>query len=85
MIVAPAVGEPAEQLPQLGPQQRIESDRRLVEHEQLGASEHRDGERDAALLSAAERVDGLPRLVAEAHLSMTRSTSERGAPMMRAK
>ena len=67
-IVAPDSARRAEDGPQLGAQQRVEPHRRLVEHEQLGRSEHGDGERHPALLAAAQRVDGLPRLVAEAHL-----------------
>ena len=52
-----AVGEGAEQSPQLVAQHRVEADGRLVEHDELGLAEHRDGERDAALLPAAQGVD----------------------------
>ena len=59
MIVAPRVGEARNSAQSSARSTRVEPDRRLVEDEQLGRAEHRDRERDAALLPAAERVDGL--------------------------
>ena len=38
------VGEPVEELPQVAAQHRVEPDGRLVEHQQLGLADQRDGE-----------------------------------------
>ena len=50
-------------------QHRVEADGGLVEHEQLRRSEHRDRERDAGLLAAAERADRLVGVAVEPHLA----------------
>ena len=51
-----ALGEPVEQLPEIAAQHRIEADRRLVQHQQVGRAEQRRGQRHAGALSAGEPV-----------------------------
>ena len=48
------VGEPVEHRPQVAPQHRVETDRRLVEDQQLGAAEQRHRERDPRPLATGE-------------------------------
>ena len=57
--VVPAVGEPVEEVPQIAPQHRVQSDRRLVKNEELRVVEQRGRERDASPLAARERSDDL--------------------------
>ncbi len=59
------IGEPVEQLPQVLSQDRIETDRRLVEHEEVGPVQQRDREADPRPLAAAEPADHLVGLTAE--------------------
>ena len=61
----PAVGEPVEQRPEVLAQDRVEADRRLVEHQQVGRAEQRDGEAGPAALAAAEPADDLVAVVGE--------------------
>ena len=63
-----AVGELAERLPEVGAQDRVEPDRRLVEHEHRRAVQERRRERDARALPARERVHDLPRGVLQRDL-----------------
>jgi hypothetical protein len=48
--------EPVEQRPEIAPEHGIEADGRLVEHEQVGLAEQRDGERHARALAARQRA-----------------------------
>ena len=57
--------ERVEGRPQLAAQDGIEADGRLVEHEQLGVVQQRDGERAARPLAARERADDLVGLPVE--------------------
>ncbi len=61
----PLVGEPMEELPEVAAEQRVEPDRRLVQHEQLGVGEERDRERDAGPLAARQPRDDPASLRAE--------------------
>ncbi|GAA8852431.1 hypothetical protein DUHN55_40940 [Helicobacter pylori] len=49
-------GEPAEEVPQVAPQDGVEPDGRLVEHEQLGRTDEGRCEADAAALPAREGI-----------------------------
>ena len=49
------VREAVEQLPQVTAQHRIETDGRLVEHEQLGRAQERGAERDPTELATGQR------------------------------
>ena len=55
----PGVGEPVEERPEVLAQDRVEADRGLVEHQQVGAAEQRDREAGPAALAAAEPADDL--------------------------
>ena len=55
--VRPSRGEPAEQVPQVAPQHRVEPDGRLVEHEHLGVADERAGEAGPRPLPAREVLD----------------------------
>ena len=57
-----SLGQAPEQLPEVGPEHRIEADGRLVEDEQLGLAEERHTEGDAAALASAQGPDEPPRL-----------------------
>jgi hypothetical protein len=54
---AAALGEAAEQRPQVAPQHGVQADGGLVEHQQLGLGEQRGREGHARLLAAGEPVD----------------------------
>ena len=53
------VGEPVEQRPQVASEHRVEPDRRLVEHQQVGGAEQRHREAGPRQLAAAEPADDL--------------------------
>ena len=55
----PAVGEVAEEVPEVAAQHRVEADGGLVEHEQVGPSDEGGGEGDPGLLAAREVLDEL--------------------------
>ena len=59
------VGDPVEQRPQVLAEHRVEADGRLVEHQQLGRAEQRDGQAGAAALPAGEVADDLVAVAAE--------------------
>ena len=52
-----APGESMAELPEVAAQDRVEPDRRLVEHEQVGLAEQRSGKRDPCALAAGEAVE----------------------------
>ena len=59
------VGEPAEERPEVAAQHRVEPDRRLVEHQQLGRTQQRGAERHPGELAAGEPVDAGVRVVGQ--------------------
>jgi hypothetical protein len=54
-----AAGQVAEELPEVAAQHRVEPDRRLVQHEQLGAAEQGCGEGDPGALAAGQGAHAL--------------------------
>ena len=60
-------GEVVEESPEVAPQQRVEPDRRLVEHEQLRFAQQGTGERDAGALAAGEPADDVAARGRRAH------------------
>jgi len=61
------VGQPAEEVPQVPAQDRVEPDRGLVEDEQLGLADERCGQRDARALTSREVAHGLVGVRREVH------------------
>ena len=75
--VAPGGRELPERSPQVGAQDRIEPDGRLVEHEHRRAVDERGRERHACALAAGERADDLARGVLQSRPA--RSPRRRGS------
>ena len=84
--VLPALRELVEELPQVAAEQRVEADGRLVEDEQVGTAEERDGERDARDSCPPERRPTIASAWSVSETSsIARSTAPRGASSTRAK
>jgi len=66
MSVSPESARARKMPPQLGAQQGVETDGRLVEYDQLGRAEEGDGERRTCELATGEVVRALTALVGEA-------------------
>ena len=62
---APEGADAADDLPGVAARARVEAGGRLVEEDQLGIADQRQGEVEAALLAAGEGLDPRPRLLGE--------------------